>query len=290
MKCFLPIFFAAALFAFSGFLPTTQAAAPLSKEAVAFKEKGNRLFKKEKTFDAIKAYTQAIHAAPSYFEAYYNRGVAWHQMKLYYKAIVDFDRALEITPDDPDALYFRGISYDATGQLQRAFNDLKKASRKRHPQARRYLDSSELKKRLSALTQKRENPGQAPSATRSSRLLSEKNSHGGKSVATIFSKGDPLYEGDEGMFKQVNVYDKKKSLIKSETFHHALFTAKKGRNRTITHFNSQGEITLVEHHLTGKNLGKVILYTYGKDGQVKGKEELTLSQYQKKMKRKDPAM
>lgn len=273
--------------------PAFSATAPIPQQALDFKENGNRLFKQGKDMDAASAYTKALHLAPHFFEAYYNRGIVWHRMGLHYKAIVDFDRALEIRKNDPDALYFRGLAHEASAQLDRGLKDLEKAAKKGHHQAKRYLADSDIKARLAALNAKKEKPEEEPTQIpggRSLRLVTENNPFGGKTTLTLFSKGDPLYEGEEGIFKQVNHYNAHDTLMLSETFHHALFNAKNGRNRTITHFKATGATTFVEYHLTGHNLGKVELYHYGANGSVSKKETLSLSQYQKKIKKLQETM
>ena len=272
--------------------PAFSATAPIPQQALDFKEDGNRLFKQGKDMDAASAYTKALHLAPHFFEAYYNRGIVWHRMGLHYKAIVDFDKALEIRPGDTDTLYFRGRSFEATGQLKKALSDIQKAARKRHHRAKKYLTESKLKARILAQESKKKESAISvsnnlkKSPQRPTRIVNIKNRFGGKTTSTLFSKGDPLYEGEDGICKQINFYDASSTLIRSETFHHALFNAKNSRNKTITHLNNSGIATLVEHHLTGSKLGKVDLFYYTSDGKISRKETVTLSQYQEQFKGK----
>ncbi|MCG8470418.1 MAG: tetratricopeptide repeat protein [Desulfobacterales bacterium] len=275
------------------FLGSLYAKAPaLSPKALSYKEEGNRFFESGAFMKAIKAYTKAIKADPKYFEARYNRGIAWQKIALYYKAIVDFDKALEIRPGDTDTLYFRGRSFEATGQLKKALSDIQKAARKRHHRAKKYLTESKLKARILAQESKKKESAISvsnnlkKSPQRPTRIVNIKNRFGGKTTSTLFSKGDPLYEGEDGICKQINFYDASSTLIRSETFHHALFNAKNSRNKTITHLNNSGIATLVEHHLTGSKLGKVDLFYYTSDGKISRKETVTLSQYQEQFKGK----
>jgi len=255
----------------------------LPQEAVAQKDMGNRHFEAGQYMKAIASYTKAIQAAPDYFEAYYNRGLTWHNLQLFYKAIVDFDRALELRPDDADILYFRGLAYEKTGQFGLALADIKNAAAKKNRLAREHLKSGELKQKAGRTTKKDKaiqsltEDGMA----RTTRTTLAHNDFGGKTTTTVFSKGDRLYDGPEGIFKQLNHYDEAGTLRRSDTFHHALFSAKNNRNKTITHVNAQGVYTLMEYHLTGRNLGKVELFYYGDKGSLIKSEIVSLSRYQK---------
>ncbi|WP_300668384.1 tetratricopeptide repeat protein [Desulfoluna sp.] len=257
-----------------------------SLQAVEAKDRGNRHFENGHYKEAIACYTNAIHADPAFLEAYYNRGLSWHKMKLFYKAIVDFDRALEIRPNAPDILYFRGLTYEATEQFREALADIQTAAHKGSKRAKQYLKTGELKRKVDQLGQKEKTlraitrNASAETLSRTTRTTRTNNAFGGVTTTTIFSKGDPLYDGPEGIFKQVNHYTGNGVLRQSDTFHHALFSTKNNRSKTISHINSSGTPTLVEHHLTGHNLGKIELFHYKDDGTPTGSEKVTLSQFQ----------
>ncbi|BCS97507.1 hypothetical protein DSLASN_31390 [Desulfoluna limicola] len=255
------------------------------QQAVEQKDIGNRHFEAGRYMEAISYYTHAIDAAPAYFEAYYNRGLTWHSMKLFYKAIVDLDRALELRPNNPDVLYYRGLAYEATGQYTEALADIQIASGKGNRQAKKHLKSGELKRKAQKKGTKEKTlqnitNDQAENFARTTRTTLSQNAYGGKTTTTVFSKGDPLYDGPEGIYKQVNHYSKDRTLRRSDTYHHALFSAKNDRNKTISHFNKHAVPTLIEHHLTGHNLGKVALFHYAGDGTLSKSETVTLSTYQ----------
>lgn len=258
-----------------------------SGEAVAQKDTGNRHFEAGQYMEAIASYTKAIKASPDYFEAYYNRGLTWHNLKLFYKAIVDFDRALELRPNDPDILYFRGLAYEKTGQFGLALADIKRAAAKNNRLAKEHLKDGELKGKAGKAAKKDKaiqslaDDGSGDGMARTTRTTLTHNAYGGKTTTTVFSKGDRLYDGPEGIFKQLNHYNDAGTLRRSDTFHHALFSAKNNRNKTITHFNAQGTYTLMEYHLTGRNLGKVELFYYGEKGSLIKSETVSLSRYQK---------
>lgn len=255
------------------------------QQAMEQKDLGNRHFEAGRYMDAVSCYTRAINSAPTYFEAYYNRGLTWHSMKLFYKAIVDLDRALELRPNNPDVLYYRGLAYEATGQFREALSDIQIASGKGNRQAKKHLKSGDLKRKARKKGTKEKTlqnitNDQAENFARTTRTTLSQNAYGGKTTTTVFSKGDPLYDGPEGIYKQVNHYSKGRILRRSDTFHHALFSAKNDRNKTISHFNKAATPTLIEHHLTGHNLGKIALFYYARDGKLTKSETVTLSKYQ----------
>ena len=257
-----------------------------SQAAVAQKDTGNRHFKAGRYMEAVASYTKAIKASPDYFEAYYNRGLAWHSLKLFYKAIVDFDRALELRHNDPDVLYSRGLAYEKTGQFGLALSDMQSAAGKKNRLAKDHLKDGELKRKAGSMSRKDkaiELLAEGISGTagaRTTRTTLTHNLYGGKTTTTVFSKGDPLYDGPEGIFKQLNHFNEAGVLRRSDTFHHALFSTKNNRNKTITHYNVNGDYTLLEHHLTGKNLGKVELFYYGDKGDLIKSETVPLERYQ----------
>lgn len=257
-----------------------------SSAAIKQKDRGNRHFKAGRFMEAIPCYTKALQAAPDYFEAHYNRGLAWHSLGLFYKAIVDFDRALELRPGDPEVLYFRGLSYEKTGQFDEALADLKRAADKRNHLAETHLKDGELQRKARKTTQKERAPqaladASAQGTARTTRTTLGHNAYGGQTTTTVFSKGDPLYDGPEGIFKQINHYDKTGDVRQSDTFHHALFSAKNNRSKTVTHMGEDGTTTRVEHHLTGRNLGKVTLFYYGSDGTCTKTDTVSLAKFQK---------
>lgn len=257
-----------------------------SPAAIKQKDMGNRHFKAGRYMEAIACYTNAIDAAPSFFEAHYNRGLTWHSLGLFYKAIVDFDRALELRPNDAEVLYFRGLSYEKTGQFEEALADLQRAARKKNRLAETHLKDGELKRKVQKTTQKERAlqtlaDTTAQGTARTTRTTLGHNAYGGQTTTTVFSKGDPLYDGPEGIFKQINHYNKAGDIRQSDTFHHALFSAKNNRNKTVTHINEEGTTTRVEHHLTGRNLGKVTLFYYGSDGTCIKTDTVSLSKFQK---------
>ena len=249
-------------------------------QAIEQKKAGNRAFESGHYEKAITHYTRAIDISPDYFIAYFNRGVSWYHLNFSYKAIVDFDRALELQPNEPEVLYFRGLMYEATGQFRDALADIQSAAHQGNEQAKKYLAQGTLTQESSSLAAKGA-PLQSHEERRGSvRTTLRLNVYGGETITTIFSRGDSPYDGPDGIFKQVDHYSKKKVLRRIDTFHHALFSAKNNRTKSVSYFTETGRILRVEHHLSGPNLGKIELLRYEEEGVLPHREVVTLNQYQ----------
>jgi len=77
--------------------------------------------------DAINYYTKFINLFPDKTAGYYNRGIAYGNLKEYNKAISDFNRAIEINPEDADAYFQRGNVYKNLLDYSKAISDYNKA-------------------------------------------------------------------------------------------------------------------------------------------------------------------
>ena len=60
---------------------------------------------------AISDYDQAIRINPRHANAYNNRGNAYHGLKQYHRAIRDYDQAIRLNPRHAKAYYNRGLTY-----------------------------------------------------------------------------------------------------------------------------------------------------------------------------------
>lgn len=69
----------------------------------------------------------AIELKPQNATAYFNRGVAYHYLGAYEKAIKDFSKAIEMDPEDISAYRARGEAYAKLGQQYAAEADFCKA-------------------------------------------------------------------------------------------------------------------------------------------------------------------
>lgn len=59
--------------------------------------------------------------------AYFEKGLAYNEMKEYKKAIENFNKSIELEPDNPPAYYGRGISRAKNGQDELAKEDFAQA-------------------------------------------------------------------------------------------------------------------------------------------------------------------
>lgn len=100
-------------------LPTSVAQADFDAALQAYKD-GNR-------DTAVADYTKAIQQAPSFFEAYYNRGIVYEDLGDSSSAIADYTKAIEINPKYTRAWYNRGILYYKQGELDKAIDDFTQA-------------------------------------------------------------------------------------------------------------------------------------------------------------------
>jgi len=76
---------------------------------------------------AIADFSQAIKLDPAHVAAYNNRGNAYYAMNEYELALVDFNRSLKRKPDYAKAHLNRGLVYYQMDQTDRACNDFQKA-------------------------------------------------------------------------------------------------------------------------------------------------------------------
>jgi tetratricopeptide (TPR) repeat protein len=111
-------------------------------------------FVNRKEFEAgIALYSKAIKQNPRVQLAYYNRGIAYSELKDYAKAIADFDKVIllksnVVTMLDRDlkpsaegqgqveygaVFYQRAVVESARDSLQRSFNDFQRAIENRYP-------------------------------------------------------------------------------------------------------------------------------------------------------------
>jgi len=79
--------------------------------------------KEDENFKAIDDYTRAIELDPKDTKAYYNRGLAYSNLRQYQKAIDDYTRTIELDPKLAIAYYNRGTVYDELRQYQKAIDD-----------------------------------------------------------------------------------------------------------------------------------------------------------------------
>ena len=71
----------------------------------------------------LEYYTKAISLDPNYSYAYINRGVAYHELGQYNRALGEYHKAIEIDPNDAISYYNRGVAYHALSQYYEAVRE-----------------------------------------------------------------------------------------------------------------------------------------------------------------------
>lgn len=97
-----------------------------NKEAEEALRKGNNAGQNNDLSTAIINFTKAIELDPKYANAYFNRGIAYSNLKKYPEAIADYTKAIELDPKYADAYYNRGGAYKALGKTKEANADFAK--------------------------------------------------------------------------------------------------------------------------------------------------------------------
>lgn len=244
--------------------------------AVIFKDRGNEYYKAKEYSLAIREYTKALMENPDYPEAFFNRGLANFDLHLYYKAIVDFDMAILLNPNDSDYYFSRGLAYNKVNKPSLALADIKKASSMGDSDATALLNSGLLSKRIDAARQKNLKiesflRDKGTSFNRKTNVLSRNNEFGGDTVETTYSKGDPLYDGKEGLFKKIEYFDSENRLKKAELLHTGLFNTNNGRNKTILWYNNSSIVIKKIYFYTGKMLNIQSIHEYDDLGNLTSK-------------------
>lgn len=230
-----------------------------SELAEKYKTRGNMYYGQRKYTQAITEFTKAITEDPDYLPAYYNRGLAYYDIHLYYKAIVDFDMVITMNPEDKDAYLSRGLCYSKVNKLKLALIDINKAAELGDPDAIRLLKNGDITKRIELARSKQRRINSIMDENqnkyhRVSEVADAGNEFGGNTIINTYSKGDPLYDGKEGIFKRIDYYDSTDTLKKTEYFHTAQFISDNDRNKTTLWYDDHLRITKKEFAYTGKML------------------------------------
>ena len=90
----------------------------ITRETLAYNNRGNAKSDLQDYQGAIADYTKAIEINPQLAPAYYNRGLAKYDLKDYQGAIADYSKAIEINPQYADAYYNRGLAKELVRDLK----------------------------------------------------------------------------------------------------------------------------------------------------------------------------
>lgn len=266
------------IFVFVSVYLVVQSGASAFGETLAekYKKQGNAYYKAKMYNQAIVEYTNALIENMDYAEVYYNRGIVFFDLNQFYKAIVDFDMAIMLNPKDRSAYYSRGLSYSKVGKMDLALNDVKKADKMGDPDAKKLLKSGMMTKKIDKL-HRRNNEietligSDAAKYNRKVQILTRNNDFGGHTIITVHSKGDPVFDGKDGVFKTIEYLDFNNKKKKIALLHTSRFNEDNGRNKTITWYDSKGDIEKKEYFYTGKMLNIKGVHYYNQYGQIKKK-------------------
>lgn len=112
--------------------------------AAAHFKAGNNEFDRGSFAQAIARYADAIECKPDFWEAYYNRGLAYLNSNDRDRALADFDRALQLNPGFARGYFSRGVAYYTLKENGKAIADFDQAVA-RTPEfiARRWTDAAQ---------------------------------------------------------------------------------------------------------------------------------------------------
>ncbi|MBF2006933.1 MAG: tetratricopeptide repeat protein [Chlorogloeopsis fritschii C42_A2020_084] len=97
---------------------------------------------------AIAAYEQALRMNPNHPDAYFQRAVAYYDLKNYQAAYEDLNQVVRLTPNSPIAYMNRGLTQDLLQRNQEALKDYSKAISLNPDYAAAYLNRGALKNEL----------------------------------------------------------------------------------------------------------------------------------------------
>ncbi len=223
------------------------------------RDRGNAYYQKKQYAQAVDEFTQAIDINHDSIEAYFNRGVAYYELHLYYKAIVDFDMVLMLDPNVREAYYRRGLAYSRVNKLKLALADIKKAAELGDPSAKTALENGDLTDQIEKEKLRQANiqsviQDKRNEYNRTVTVTTINNEFGGNTVLTVHAKGDPLFDGKEGVFKSIDYFNAGDVLVKTEIFHTYMFNSVNGRNKTVLWYNPDSTLNKKEYFYTGKKL------------------------------------
>jgi len=90
---------------------------------------GNRKYLKGDYHSAISLYSKAIDESGANYEAFFNRGMAFHDLGMFHKAIDDFTKALSLNSTFSEAFKNRALSYYSLNESKKALEDYNMATR-----------------------------------------------------------------------------------------------------------------------------------------------------------------
>ena len=90
---------------------------------------GNKRYLKGDYHSAIGLYSKAIEEDAVNFKAFFNRGMAYHDLGMFRKAIKDFTDAINLNSKFSEAFKNRALSYYSLNESKKALEDYNIATR-----------------------------------------------------------------------------------------------------------------------------------------------------------------
>jgi len=89
---------------------------------------GNKRYLRGDYHSAIKFYSKAIEENQINSEAFFNRGMAYHDLGMFIKAIKDFTTAIKLNSRFSEAYKNRALSYYSLNENKKALEDYNTAT------------------------------------------------------------------------------------------------------------------------------------------------------------------
>ena len=101
-------------------------------------EKGVKLRQGGNPQEAVAVLTNALTENPTAM-GYFERGLAYMELRMPKEAIADLSEVLTLEPDMRGALFRRGMIYIKQGHKKSGVDDIRRAAKLGHPQAKKWL-------------------------------------------------------------------------------------------------------------------------------------------------------
>src|SRR5262245_28176285 len=95
----------------AGQTPAAKTASEKAAEARKAFQEGMRLARQGRYQKAVASFDQSIRLTPGDAKAYYNRGLAYYELRQIERALRDYSNAIHLHPVDADFYNSRGLAY-----------------------------------------------------------------------------------------------------------------------------------------------------------------------------------
>ncbi|MBU2514061.1 tetratricopeptide repeat protein [bacterium] len=101
----------------------------LKISALTHFKKGNLYFEQKRLAAAAEEYKRAIALNPDEDRFYYNLGLVYYSLSLYYQAIIEYQNAIERNPGFQEAWYNLALAFEKVDETEKAFMAYEKYQR-----------------------------------------------------------------------------------------------------------------------------------------------------------------